>query len=79
MWRDLWTDLGLSAVRFPDVGLPHNGSDAIIWRTCHRGELVLITGNRNHDGPDSLEATIRNENQPNSLPVITISDTGRVL
>ena len=39
----------------------------------------MITGNRNDDGPDSLEATIRNENQPDSLPVITIADTDRVL
>jgi len=39
----------------------------------------LITGNRNDDGPDSLEATIRNENQPESLPVITIGDADRVL
>lgn len=42
-------------------------------------ELVLITGNRNDDGADSLEATIRNENQPDSLPVITIADQDRVL
>jgi hypothetical protein len=38
-----------------------------------------VTGNRNDDGPDSLEATIRNENQPDSLPVITIANTERVL
>jgi hypothetical protein len=61
------------------VGLPLDASDALIWRTCQREELVLITGNRNHEGPDSLEATIRNENQEDSLPVITISDTGRML
>jgi hypothetical protein len=67
-WRDLWSDLGLPVVKFPQVGLPHNASDAIIWRTCQREELVLITGNRNNDGPDSLEATIRNESQPDSLP-----------
>ncbi len=39
----------------------------------------MITGNRNDDGPTSLEATIRNENQPDSLPVITIGDADRVL
>ena len=39
----------------------------------------MITGNRNDDGPDSLEATTRNENQPESLPVITIGDADRVL
>jgi hypothetical protein len=40
---------------------------------------VLLTSNRNADGPDSLEATIRAENQPDSLPVITISNHERVL
>ena len=39
----------------------------------------MITGNRNDESPDSLEATIRNENQPDSLPVITIADSDRVL
>jgi hypothetical protein len=39
----------------------------------------LITGNRNNDGPDSLEAVIRNENQADSLPVITISRPRRLL
>ena len=66
-------------VSFPALGLSYNASDAVIWTTCQREGLVLISGNRNDDGPSSLEATIRNENQPNSLPVITISDTNRVL
>ena len=39
----------------------------------------MITGNRNDDGADSLEATIRNENQPDSPPVITFGDADRVL
>jgi hypothetical protein len=38
-----------------------------------------MTDNRNDDGPDSLEATIRNENQAGSLPVVTIADTDRIL
>ena len=78
-WRELWMGLGLSVVSFPGLSLPYNASDALIWRTCQREGLVLITGNRNDDGADSLEATIRNENQPDSLPVITIADQDRVL
>ena len=66
-------------VSFPALGLSYDSSDAVIWRTCQREELVLITGNRNNDGPDSLEAMIRSENQPDSLPVITIADQDRVL
>jgi hypothetical protein len=78
-WRDLWNDLGLSVVSFRTMGLPYDSPDDLIWRTCQREELVLITGNRNEDVPDSLQATIRAENQPSSLPVITIADADRVL
>ena len=78
-WRDLWNDLGLSVVGFPTLGLSYNSPDDLIWRTCQREELVLITGNRNKRGPDSLEAVIQAENQPDSLPVITIADANRVL
>ncbi|HZW33683.1 MAG TPA: hypothetical protein VFF52_23380 [Isosphaeraceae bacterium] len=78
-WRDLWSALGLSVVSFPAVGLSYRAPDDLIWKTCQREKLVLITGNRNDDGPDSLEATIRVENQPDRLPVITISDPDRVL
>jgi hypothetical protein len=78
-WRDLWTGLDLAVVSFPALGLSYNASDALIWRTCQREGLVLITGNRNDDGADSLEATIRNENQPDSLPAVTIADADRVL
>jgi hypothetical protein len=45
-----------------------------IWRTCQTEQLILITDNRNLDAPDSLEAAIREHNQPESLPVFTISD-----
>jgi len=78
-WRDLWSALGLSVASFPSLGLPHNASDALIWATCQRESLVLITGNRNKRGPDSLEAVILRENQADSLPVITIADPRRVL
>jgi hypothetical protein len=78
-WRDLWNELGLSVMSFPTLGLSYDSPDDLIWRTCQREGLVLITGNRNDDGLNSLEATIRAENQPRSLPVITIADTDRVL
>jgi hypothetical protein len=78
-WRDLWSGLGLVVENFPGLGLSHDASDAVIWRTCQREGLVLVTGNRNRRGPDSLEAVIRDENQPDSLPVITIADADRVL
>jgi hypothetical protein len=71
--------LGLSVESFPSLGLPYNASDALIWATCQHEGLVLITGNRNRRGPDSLQAVIDRENQADSLPVITIADARRVL
>jgi Domain of unknown function (DUF5615) len=78
-WREFWIELGLSVQDFKAVGLPLDATDPTVWRTCQREQLVLITGNRNMRGPDSLEAVIRSENQPDSLPVITIANANRVL
>ncbi len=78
-WRDLWNGLGLVVERFPTLGLSYDSPDRAIWRTCQREGLVLITGNRNKRGPDSLEAVIQSQNQPDSLPVFTIADPDRVL
>jgi hypothetical protein len=78
-WADFWADLGLALKRFDDVGLTPAASDKEIWVTCQAQQLILITDNRNYDSPDSLEATIRQHNQPHSLPVFTISDIKKVL
>ena len=78
-WREFWNGLGLVVETFPRLGLAYDASDALIWRTCQREELVLITRNRNKRGPDSLEALIQTESQPGSLPVVTIADANRVL
>jgi hypothetical protein len=77
--RDLWSGLGLVVEDFPGLGLSYDASDAVTWRTCQREGLVLMTGNRNRRGPDSLEAVIQDENQSDSLPVITFADADRVL
>jgi hypothetical protein len=45
---------------------------------CQQKECCLLTNNRNDDGPDSLEATIRSANAPSSLPVFTFSDADRI-
>jgi hypothetical protein len=78
-WSDLWSALGLRIFDSATVGLSHDTPDSLIWRICQREQLVLITANRNEIGPDSLGATIRNENRPDSLPVVTIADADRVL
>ena len=77
-WAEFWDHLGIVLEVFPNVGLTDRAPDVEVWRTCQREQLVLVTANRNHDGPDSLEATIRSENTPDSLPVPTIGDVGRL-
>ncbi len=79
LWRELWFGLGLSIEDFKTLGLPSDTSDRVIWRMAQEQKLVLITSNRNADGPDSLEMVIRAESQPDSLPVITFADARRVL
>jgi hypothetical protein len=78
VWRDFWDYLQLRYVTFADVGLQLSDSDATVWRRCQEKDLLLLTDNRNEDGPDSLEATIRTCNSPTCLPVFTIGNVRRV-
>ena len=78
-WRDLWNGLGLSVESLSTLRLPHDSSDALIWRMCQKENLVLVTANRNASDPDSLEPVIRNEDQPDSLPVVTLANPQRIL
>lgn len=78
-WAEYWFHLGLELVTFADVGLRDRSPDAEVWRTAQRERLVLITANRKSEGPSSLEATIRAEGTPDSLPVLTIGDARRLI
>jgi hypothetical protein len=78
-WREPWIGLDIAFEDFQTPGLPFEAPDQIMWRTCQREALILITGNRNNRGHESLEATIQNENQPDSLPVTTVANRNRVL
>jgi len=77
-WQDVWTSLGLAVHSFPELVLEEGDPDSKVWETCQRVQVVLITGNRNDDGPNSLEATIRKAMTPQGLPVITLADPRRV-
>jgi hypothetical protein len=77
-WREFWLDLGLALFNLEDIGLSATSPDPEVWERCQADELVLITGNRNLAGPDSLEATIRLSNTPQSLPVFTIADVKKM-
>lgn len=84
----IWSTLGAEGwlellpcrlVHLTEVDLPSESSDREIWRFAQARQMLLLTGNRNKQGADSLEQTIREENQPTSLPVITIGSTDRVV
>ena len=53
--------------------------DADLWQLCQQRDIVLLTGNRNAEGPDSLETTIASRRTGHSLPVLTISDPDRLI
>lgn len=78
-WHELWDYLDIHSLTFADVGLAAHDVDVQVWHLCQEQELYLLTNNRNDDGPDSLEATIRNCNTSVSFPVFTFSDADRIL
>jgi hypothetical protein len=78
-WRGLWAHFNLPLLTFQELGLDRKDSDAKIWQLCQQEQIILLTANRNADGPDSLEETIRAHNTPESLPVFTIADAQEVL
>jgi len=84
LWSALVTEgwlelLPLHLITFTDANLPFTSTDRDVWRFAQASQFVLLTGNRNMQGDDSLEETIREENQPTSLPVVTISNVYRMM
>jgi hypothetical protein len=77
-WADFWQALGLVLHEFADVGLAPDATDLEIWQRCQAEHLILLTNNRNDDGPDSLEAAIRQHNTADALPVFTIGNVTRL-
>lgn len=74
-----WVDLGvLRVATFEELSLPVESSDREIWRFAQERGMLLLTGNRNMTGEDSLEQTIRDENRPDSIPVVTIGNVNRI-
>jgi hypothetical protein len=76
---EIWAAMALPHLTFGDVGLHPRTSDRDVWQLCQREQYLLITANRNNDGPDSLEATLRGQNTASSLPVLTLANANRVL
>jgi hypothetical protein len=78
-WREFWFPLNLRLRTFRELELPDTVSDAQLWHLCQEQQIILLTANRNADGPESLEVMLRTCNKPESLPVFTIADPERVL
>jgi hypothetical protein len=70
--------LDIPMLTFNDVGLSIDSNDRDVWHFAQEKQLILLTGNRNNEGRDSLQQTIQDENKPTSLPVITIGIIDRL-
>lgn len=77
-WADLWHDLDCHLCAFEDLDLSEDATDAAIWQACQDNDVLLITGNRNAEGPQALEVTIRHRNTPDCLPVLTLAAPDRI-
>ena len=77
LWTDFRDILGLKILRYRDIGLSTGTSDIAIWQYCQDQRFILITDNRNHEGPDSLEEAILNDASHDTLPVLTIGNRER--
>jgi hypothetical protein len=77
-WGEFTAALDLHFVAFEDVGLARDASDRTVWSRCQEVGAVLITGNR-ASGTESLEQTIQDDSEVDSLPVVTIGDPQRVV
>lgn len=75
-WGELFS---IRFVTFKEVALPGHSSDREVWRFVQAQHMILLTDNRNMKGDDSLEQTLREEETPTSLPVVTIGSISRML
>ncbi len=70
--------IDMRMVMFADIGLPENSNDRVVWRFAQKNRMILLTDNRSDNEDDSLEQTIREENNLDSLPVLTIGCLDRM-
>ena len=75
-----WLDfVPIRFVTFEEVGLSTDSNDRVVWRVAQANQMILLTANRSMKDEDSPEQVMREENTPNSLPVVTIGNADRVL
>lgn len=75
-----WLDIvPIQFVTFPELELPTDSDDRVVWRLAQANQMILLTANRSMKGKDSLEQVMRQESTSASLPVVTISNADRLL
>jgi hypothetical protein len=74
-WLDIYP---MRRVPFKEAGLPINSDDRTVWRYAQTHEMLLLTANLNQKGSASLETTLREENTPRSLPILTLANLDRL-
>ncbi len=77
-WREVRDYLDIHLLHFEQASLDRSAKDDVVWRLCQEKGYYLLTANRNLDSDDALEATIRREGTPDSLPVFTFADADRI-
>jgi len=77
LWRQLWVDLDIRVEPFAALDLAEDAPDVLVWHACQKRGVLLFTANRNQESDDSLEATLRRDNTPNSLPIFTLASVQR--
>ena len=75
-WLDI---LPIRFVTFAEIELSIDSNDRVVWRVAQKNQMILLTSNRSMKGKDSLEQVMREESTPTSLPVITVSNSERLL
>jgi hypothetical protein len=69
-----WLDLiPIRFITFKEIELPTDSNDRTVWRIAQENQMILLTANRNMQGEDSLEQVLREDNTPDSLPVVTMA------
>ena len=75
--RDMLADLGVSLVRFHDVGLSANADDREVRTVCRDGDILLLTIDRKRGEDNSLQAVLDEEARiddfRNAVPVVRFS------
>jgi hypothetical protein len=74
---DLLTEIHLTLVTFPDLGLARDLDDRSLWNYCQQNNWVLFTDNRNQEDENSLQATMNDSWREGHLPVLTLANRGR--